>query len=124
MGRFTLFLGIFLLIFAVSTHPSYADKPGERRYNYATKKMEFYDGTNWYNFNLGVPLGGCTKEGEMEFNNLLSLYQYCNGSNWIRLIGSITLSGCSPKAKMDYFNNTYMYCNGLVWVNMKGLLVL
>lgn len=124
MRRFMLLVGL-VAFFAVNVvKSSYAEKPGERRYNYITQKMEFYDGVNWYNFNLGLPLGGCTKEGEMEFNNLLSLYQYCNGTSWVRLIGSPTLTGCSPKAKMDYFSDTYMYCNGLVWVNMKGLLVL
>lgn len=123
MVRAFLFLSVFLL----SLVPALAvadDQAGTRRYNYATKKMEFFDGANWYNFNLGLPLGVCDKEGEMEFNDLLSLYQYCDGTSWVRLIGSLTLSGCSPKAKMDYFSNSYFYCNGLVWVNMKGLLVL
>ncbi len=124
MRRFMLLVGLLVCFTAGAPQSSQAEKPGERRYNYATRKMEFYDGVSWYNFNLGLPLGGCAKEGEMEFNDLLSLYQYCNGTSWIRLIGSPTLSVCSPKAKMDYFSDTYMYCNGLVWVNMKGLLVL
>lgn len=117
-------VGIFLFVLVAFSSAAFAYKAGERRYNYVTKKYEFYDGSDWYNFNIGLPLGGCTREAEFEFNNTLSLYQYCNGTNWIRLVGIPTLTGCSGKAKMDYFSNTYMYCNGLVWVNLKGAIVL
>jgi hypothetical protein len=41
--------------------PAFADVAGERRYNFVTKKYEFYDGTDWYNFELGVP-SGCLYE--------------------------------------------------------------
>ncbi len=124
MVRTVLFLSVVLWFGLVASPASSADQASTRRYNFVTKKMEFFDGTDWYNFNLGVALGACTNEAEMEYNTVLNLYQYCDGINWIRLIGALTLSGCSPAAKMDYFDDTYKYCNGLVWVDMKGPLVL
>jgi hypothetical protein len=120
MVRRLLSLLFFLTVYVWSCIPAYADIPGERRYNFVTHQLEFYDGSGWYNFGLGLSLGACTQEGSMEFNDLLSLYQYCDGTLWIRLVGIPTLSGCATKAEMDYFSDSYFYCNGLVWVNMKG----
>jgi hypothetical protein len=68
----------------------------ERRYNFVTKKYEFYDGADWYNFELGVSLGACTNEAETEFSTLLGIFQYCNGTNWIRLVGTPDLKLLLP----------------------------
>lgn len=124
MRKFVLLLLFFICVTLAGASAHAADIAGQRRYNYVTKKYEFYDGTNWYNFELGLPLGACVTEAEMEFSTLLNLYQYCNGTNWIRLVGTITLGVCPQVGLMDYFSNSYYYCNGLVWVNMKGLLVI
>lgn len=124
MGKLVLFLSFICALVAAVPAPAYADIAGERRYNFVTKKYEFYDGADWYNFELGVSLGACTNEAETEFSTLLGIFQYCNGTNWIRLVGTPTLSFCSQAGMMDYFSNSYYYCNGLVWVNMKGLLVI
>jgi hypothetical protein len=124
MGKLVLFLSFICAVLTAFPAPAFADVAGERRYNFVTKKYEFYDGTDWYNFELGVPLGACTNEAEMEFSTLLSLYQYCDGTNWIRLVGTPTLSFCSQAGTLDYFSSSYYYCNGLVWVNMKGVLVI
>src|SRR5262245_37591164 len=124
MKRLLWILALVTLILELCLHAAHADQAGERRYNFTTKKYEFYDGSNWYNFNLGIALGVCSSEGAWDFDTLLSAYEYCDGDNWIKIVGTPTLSGCSPAAKMDYFSNSYYYCNGLVWMNMKGLLVL
>jgi hypothetical protein len=124
MKRFVLFLCLVCVVLAAASAPAFADVAGERRYNFVTKKYEFYDGTDWYNFELGVPLGACTNEAETEYSTLLGMFQYCNGTNWIRMVGTPTLSFCSQAGMMDYFSNSYYYCNGLVWVNMNGLLVI
>jgi hypothetical protein len=122
MRRMALFLVFTGVVFAAL--PAHAEIEGERRYNFVTSRYEFYDGANWYNFNLGLPLGLCSNEAAWDYNTLLNLYQYCNGTNWIRLVGIPSLSFCSNAAEMDYSSGSYWYCNGLVWVNMKGSLVI
>ena len=57
MKRFVLFLCLICTFLAAASAPAFADIAGERRYNFVTKKYEFYDGTDWYNFELGIPLG-------------------------------------------------------------------
>lgn len=101
-----------------------ANQAGSMRYNDVSKRMEFHDGTGWFNFALGVPVGGCTREGEMDYDPLLGIlgsYRYCNGSLWIQVLGVTTLDVCSSKAAIEVTGNKLQVCNGLFWVNIKGL---
>jgi hypothetical protein len=100
--------------------PARAEQAGTMRYNSSTKMMEFYDGSAWYNFGIGLGLGACTTEGQMDFDNLLSNYKFCNGTTWIRIIGIPTLAVCSKKGEMDFNGSTFLVCNGLLWTNIKG----
>ncbi|MFN3827062.1 MAG: hypothetical protein ACK4NR_05480 [Micavibrio sp.] len=99
---------------------AYGDHAGEMRYNSTTQRLEFHDGSEWYNFGLGITLGLCNKEGALEFDNLLATYQMCNGTFWIKIVGIPTLSPCSKKGAMDFNGSTFLVCNGLVWTNIKG----
>lgn len=100
---------------------AFADQAGAMRYNYVSKNMEFYDGTRWYNFGLGLALGACSREGAMEFDSLLAAYQVCNGTAWIKIVGIPTLSPCSNKGAMNFNGSTMLVCNGLLWTNIKGM---
>lgn len=110
---------LFITVWSSSAH---AQQAGTMRYNNAAKQYEFYDGTRWYYFGLGIALGSCTNEAAFEYDPLLVIpsYKFCNGSNWIRIVGITTLAICSQVRAIDYRSNTFMYCDGLFWNNMKG----
>lgn len=112
----------FIVMLFASPAPARAqDREGSMRYNAASKQMEFYDGTRWYNFGLGVALGVCDKPGAMEYEPLILIsYQYCNGTNWVKIVGIPTLSLCNSNGAIDYRQSTFMVCNGLLWTNIKG----
>ncbi|MBU0858637.1 MAG: hypothetical protein KJ667_01750 [Alphaproteobacteria bacterium] len=96
------------------------------RYNNVSKRMEFHDGSGWFNFGLGLPVGACGKEGEMDFDPLLTIlgsYRFCNGTNWIQIVGLTTLALCSKKAAIEVSGNKLQVCNGTFWVNIKGAAV-
>ncbi len=110
---------LFITVWAPNAH---AQQAGTMRYNAAAKQYEFYDGTRWYYFGLGIALGACTNEAAFEYDPLLVIpsYKFCNGTNWIRIVGITTLAVCSQARAIDYRNNSFMYCDGLFWNNMKG----
>ena len=105
--------------------PAAAQTAGTMRYNATIKNMEFYNGSNWFGFGLGVGLGACpaASEGTMEYDGLLNSYRLCNGTVWVTLLGTPTLAVCGSVGSIDYRSNTFMYCNGLLWMNLKGVLV-
>jgi hypothetical protein len=113
------FILILILIFPGS---ALADPPGTLRFNDSSKRYEFYSGSNWYLFSVGVGVVACSKKAALDFNNAVSAYRYCNGTVWIPIVGTPTLIACTKKGAMDFFNTSYHYCNGLVWMNMRGLL--
>ena len=116
---------VFTTCFAGSAQA--AIQAGTRDYNFTTHQMQFYDGSNWYSFNIGIPLGVCTpaQEGAMDFDNVLAVYQVCNGTNWVKIVGiPIALAFCSNKGEMEFTGGTYRVCNGLLWTNIKGTLLL
>ncbi|MEZ5919354.1 MAG: hypothetical protein R3D66_05455 [Alphaproteobacteria bacterium] len=112
-----------LLLTIILPYSALAQNTGEMHYSTPDTRYEFFDGSNWYGFDLGIPLGVCTKEAEIEFDTLLSTYKYCNGAFWIPVAGIVTLSGCTQKGEVDFFNSAYHFCNGLLWVRMKGSLL-
>ncbi len=116
-GFYLLFAMLMTILFS---SPAWSDHAGEMRYNYTTQRLEFHDGTQWYNFGLGVALGACSREGAMDFDNLLASYQVCNGTVWIKIVGIPTLSPCTKKGEMNYSGGTFLVCNGLLWTNVKG----
>ena len=40
--------------------PAQAAVAGVRDYNFTTHQMQFYDGAQWYSFNICIPLGACS----------------------------------------------------------------
>jgi hypothetical protein len=117
-GAFLLLLLQFLI-----ANPAAAQQAGAMRYNGTTNKMEFYDGTGWYNFGLGLPVGSCSTPGTMDYDPLLTIlgsYRFCNGTSWIQIIGLTTLTPCAQKATIEVSGDKLQVCNGLFWVNIKG----
>jgi hypothetical protein len=114
-----LCFGLFIFVPA----PVRAQAAGEMHYNTVDNRYEFFDGSNWFDFDLGIALGVCANEAEMEFDTLLSTYKYCNGVNWMLVAGTLTLSVCTAKGEMDFFSAAYHFCNGALWVKMKGSLL-
>lgn len=108
-----------LLLFATPSHAQ--DRAGSMRYNPVSRQMEFYDGTRWYNFGLGLALGTCNTPGAMDYEPLILIsYQYCNGTNWVKIVGIPTLAVCNRAGMIDFRQSTFMVCNGLLWANIKG----
>ena len=100
-----------------------AQQAGSMRYNNISKKMEFHDGTGWFNFAIGVPVGGCSTEGAMDFDPLLGIlgsYRFCNGTQWIEILGVTTLAICTKLGEIEVTGSKLQVCNGLFWVNIKG----
>lgn len=120
--RAHLWFGVVCLFMMLFAKPLYAaDVEGSMRYNHASKQMEFYDGTRWYNFGIGLILGSCSQEGALDYEPLiLTSYQYCNGSNWVKIVGIPTLVICTKAGAMEYNGTTFLVCNGLLWTNIKG----
>lgn len=118
-----IYKALLPLLATILPYPAMAQSTGEMHYSTPDTRYEFFDGSNWYDFDLGIPLGVCTKEAEMEFDTLLSTYKYCNGTFWIPVAGIVTLSVCTKKGEINFFNGTYHFCNGLLWVRMKGSLL-
>ncbi len=123
----SMILSVFVMFFA---NPAKAQTAGTMRFNETSKQMEFYDGSQWFNFGieLGLDLGGCTQEGMMDYDPLLVLgsYKYCNGSIWIRIVTiPISLNFClgTVAGTLDYDvgRKTFVMCNGVAWASMKGL---
>jgi hypothetical protein len=106
--RYGFLLLLALLLTTVWGHTAHA-QAGTMRYNTATKKYEFHDGTRWYY------VGGT-------LSLLILSYKYCDGSYWHRIVGTATLELCSQPGVIDYrpAQNTYLFCNGLLWTRMKG----
>jgi hypothetical protein len=120
------FLCVFVMLFA---NPAKAQTAGTMRYNDISSQMEFFDGSQWFNFGieLGLDLGGCSKAGEMEYDPLLLLgsYKYCNGAIWIRIVTiPVSLHFCvgTQAGTIDYDagRKTFLMCNGVAWASMKG----
>lgn len=112
---------LFIMVWPLSAQ---AQQAGTMRYDNVAKQYEFYDGTSWYYFGLGLALGSCTQEAAFDYDPLLVVpsYKYCNGSNWIHIVGLVTLTACTQAGALDYRDGSFMYCNGLLWNNMKGAL--
>ncbi len=116
--------GLMLLSALMPLHSARADMlEGTMQYDQVAGKMEFFDGSQWYYFASGLPLGACTAPGSMDYNTLLGSYQVCNGSLWVQVAGTLTLNVCLSSGTMDYRNSTFMVCNGLLWVDIKGAVV-
>ncbi|MDB5490861.1 MAG: hypothetical protein JWO78_710 [Micavibrio sp.] len=114
---------VFCLYTMMFANAAQAATAGTRDYNYTTHQMQFFDGTKWYNFGLGLALGTCTTEGAMDFEPILSTYQVCNGTYWIKIVGIPTLAVCTKKGAMEFNGSTYLVCNGLLWTDIKGFMV-
>ncbi|MEZ5814621.1 MAG: hypothetical protein R3E13_07900 [Alphaproteobacteria bacterium] len=110
-------------LFTVVPAQTWAQTAGEMHYDTVDNRYEFFDGSDWFDFDLGITLGVCANEAEMEFDTLLSTYKYCNGTNWMPVAGTLTLSVCAAKGKMDFFSGAYHFCNGALWIKMKGSLL-
>jgi hypothetical protein len=115
--------GVMMLSALLPLQSARADTAGTMRYNATASKMEFFNGTQWYFFSVGLPVGACTQAGSMDYNTLLGAFQFCDGSNWNQILGGLTLNVCPTPGMMDYRNSTFMYCNGLLWLDMKGAVV-
>ena len=113
---------LLLVQFGVMQNAS-AQQAGSMRYNDISKKMEFHDGSDWFNFALGIPVESCSSEGTMDFDPLLGIlgsYRFCDGTNWIEIVGVTTLALCGKLGEIEVTGNKLQVCNGLFWVNIKG----
>ncbi len=115
---------IFVMLFA---NPVNAQTSGTMRYNSTAKKMEFFDGSQWFNFGISIGVGACTKAGAMDYDTLLGSYKYCNGATWVSIaVVPISLYFCigtrPGTINYDSVRKSFLMCNGLAWTNMKGLL--
>lgn len=129
--RVRWFFAIIMTICIVfSANPANAQTAGTMRYNSTINNLEFYDGSNWFRFNL-IDLGlvdylllpSCSNPGALDYNNLLNVYYMCDGTKWRTMLGLPTGLLCGTAGTIDYRNDAFMYCNGLAWMSFKGLMV-
>ncbi|WP_435640001.1 hypothetical protein [Micavibrio aeruginosavorus] len=113
-----------------SANPANAQSAGTMRYNSTINNLEFYDGSNWFRFNL-IDLGlvdylllpSCSNPGALDYNHGLNVYYMCDGTKWRTMLGLPTGLFCGTAGTIDYRDNAFMYCNGLAWMSFKGLMV-